>query len=146
MTGLAGDHHAPSRLLTERGLRIILAGFAVAQLVTGIVIVTAPSLFHEWFANFGPKHPHLLRDVGTIYLATGVALAVSVRRPSWRQGAVGVLALQYAAHAVNHLVDVNNAEPAWVGPFDLAVQVAGTAILLWLLGQVAQEPPRARDS
>lgn len=146
MTDLAADDGRRTRLLTERGLRITLAGFAVAQLLTGIVMVSAPSLFHEWFANFGPKHPHLLRDVGTIYLATGIALAVSVRRPSWRQGAVGVLALQYAAHAINHVVDVNNAEPAWVGPFDLAVQLAGTAILVWLLGQVAQEPRRARDS
>ena len=145
MTELAADD-GRTRLLTERGLQVALAGFAAAQLLTGIVIVTAPSLFHEWFANFGPKHPHLLRDVGTIYLATGVALAVSVRRPSWRQGAVGVLALQYAAHAVNHLVNVNNADPAWVGPFDLAVQVAGTAILLWLLGQVVQDPPHTRDS
>ena len=133
-------------MLTERALRIILIVLAVAQLATGIVMVTAPSLFHEWFANFGPKHPHLLRDVGTIYLATGIGLLVSVRRPAWRPGVVGVLVLQYAAHAVNHLFDVNRAEPAWVGPFDLAVQVAGTVILAWLLTQVAQDSPRARDS
>lgn len=133
-------------MLTERALRIILVGFAVAQLATGLVMVSAPSLFHEWFANFGPKHPHLLRDVGTIYLATGVGLLISVRRPGWRPGVVGVLVLQYAAHAVNHLVDINKADPAWVGPFDLAVEVAGTVILAWLLVQVTQDSPRARDS
>jgi hypothetical protein len=33
--------------------------------------------------------------------------------------------LQYLLHVVNHLVDVGNAEPSWVGPIDVLALTLG---------------------
>jgi hypothetical protein len=58
---------------------------------------------------------------------------VAVRRAGWRVPVLAVAFLQYALHSVNHLIDVGEADPEWLGPANL-VAVALTALLLgWML-------------
>jgi hypothetical protein len=40
--------------------------------------------------------------------------------------------LQFTLHALNHLVDVGDADPSWVGPFDL-VSLGALALLVGVL-------------
>ena len=85
------------------------------------------------WGGFGPFNDHYVRDVSTFYLALVLALVVASRRPSWRAPVLWVALLQYAFHAVNHVVDVGDAEPGWVGPADvisLAIGAAAFALLL----------------
>ena len=52
---------------------------------------------------------------------------LAARRPSWRAPALALVGLQYALHALNHLLDVGDADPSWVGPFDLVSLAVGAA-------------------
>ena len=55
-------------------------------------------------------------DVATWYLALGAATLVSVRRVSWRVPVLALALVQYVLHALNHLIDIGEADPAWLGP------------------------------
>ena len=64
---------------------------------------------------------------------------VAARRESWRQPVLVFAFLQYVLHAVNHVIDVNEADPDWLGPANL-VSLALTAVLLGWLVSRAQNP------
>src|SRR4051794_36276446 len=105
----------------------------LAQIGLGLWMAAAPRSFFDAIGGFGAYNEHYLRDVSTFYLALGIALVVAWRRPAWRVPVLWVALLQYAFHVVNHLVDVGDAHPGWVGPFDvisLAVGAAAFALLL----------------
>ena len=40
---------------------------------------------------------------------------------------------QNALHAVNHLIDIGDADPSWLGPFNLVSLVLVTLLLAWML-------------
>ena len=46
---------------------------------------------------------------------------------------LGLTALQFALHSVNHLIDIGKAHPAWNGYFDFFSLALTTALLAWLL-------------
>jgi hypothetical protein len=100
-------------------LRAGLWALAALQLVTGLALAVVPGTFYSAIADFGPRNEHDLRDMAAFYLASAVVLAVAAGRPSWRAPALALVGLQSALHALNHLADVANADPSWVGPFDL---------------------------
>jgi hypothetical protein len=62
---------------------------------------------------------------------------VSVRRRSWRTPVLVFAALEYAIHAINHLVDVNDAASDFTGWFDffsialIALIFAALASFAW---------------
>ena len=72
-------------------------------------------------------------DTATWYLANGAALLLAVRRPSWRLPVLFLTAVQYALHSFNHLLDVGEADPGWLGPANLVSLVLATALLGWML-------------
>jgi hypothetical protein len=113
-------------------LRTGILAIAGVQLVTGLWLAVAPGAFYDAIADFGPRNEHDLRDMAAFYLASAIVLAVAANRPSWRAPALALVGLQFALHALNHLVDVADADPSWVGPFDLLALLAGTA-LIWAL-------------
>jgi hypothetical protein len=113
-------------------LRAGLWTLAGVQLVTGLWLVASPSTFYSAIADFGARNTHDLRDISAFYLASAVVLAVSTARPSWRAPALALVGLQFALHALNHLLDVGDASPGWVGPFDLAALAAGALMIGWL--------------
>jgi hypothetical protein len=51
------------------------------------------------------------------------------------------MTLQFALHSINHLVDIADADPGWVGYFDFFALAAATlqlAGLIWLASASAQ--------
>jgi hypothetical protein len=47
-------------------------------------------------------------------------------------------AVQYALHSVNHLIDVGEADPGWLGPANLVALALATALLAWMLRDAAR--------
>jgi hypothetical protein len=122
---------APSEV-SAATLRISLAIFAAIDLGLAVFMAVAPHAFYKTIGPFGASNPHYVRDVATFYFAVGIALALAVSRPSWRAPALAISAIQYAAHSLNHLIDIANAHPAWTGYFDFFSLLAGTVVLTWL--------------
>jgi hypothetical protein len=114
----------------------LLAG---VQLFLGLFLVIAPGTFVDKLANYGRgSDDHFLRDVGTFYLAMGAALLLVVRRPTWRVPVLFLVALQYALHTVNHLIDIGNTDPGWLGPFNFLSLLLLTIVTGWVLGGAAR--------
>src|SRR3954471_755652 len=130
------QHLASSPAARARPLRAGLLALAGVQLLTGLWLAIAPGAFYDALADFGPRNEHDLRDMASFYVASAVVLAVAAGRPSWRAPALALVGLQFALHALNHLVDVADADPGWVGPFDLLSLAAGT-LLIWALYRAA---------
>jgi hypothetical protein len=107
--------------------------FAVYHLALAAFMAIAPHTFYTAVGPFGPANDHYIRDTATFNAALGVALLIAARRPSWRVPVLAVVAIQFVLHTLNHLLDIGEAHPAWVGYFDFASLAAATALLLWLL-------------
>jgi hypothetical protein len=118
----------------------------LAQLGLGLWMAAAPESFYDAIGGFGAFNDHYVRDVATFYLALGVGLVVAWRRPAWRVPVLTVAVLQYAFHVVNHLVDVGDAEPGWVGPVDAIALALGTAAFALLLAACVQRSEGRRRS
>jgi hypothetical protein len=119
-------------------LRAPVAGLAAIQLAIGVFMAAAPGAFYDAIADFGPENHHDLRDMATYYLAAGVTLLLSRERRSWRAPLLALVGLQYALHALNHLLDVGRAHPSWVGPFDLVSLAAGALLIGWLYREASR--------
>lgn len=115
------------------GLTGALWALAAVQATIGLVQIVAPGWFYDQIANFGQRSDHTLRDVATYYLASAIALAAAAKRPSWRAPVLLLVLLQYVFHAVNHLADIGDADPSWVGPADAITLIAVSGLLLWCL-------------
>jgi hypothetical protein len=121
--------------MSERGLRVAIIMVGAAQVALGVWQLLSPGSFFDSIGGFGHRNDHYVRDVGTFYVALGVVVLLSAQRPAWRAPALFLAVLQNALHLINHLIDVTNAEPGWVGPVD-ALSLAVVAVLLgWMLGQ-----------
>ena len=88
-----------------------------------------PRSFFDAIADFGAYNSHDLRDISTWYLAIGLALVLAATRPAWRVPLLVFAGFQSASHADNHLIDVGDSEPSWVGPVDFATLAVATAVL-----------------
>jgi len=130
------QHLAPSSAARATGLRAGLLALAGVQLVTGLWLAIAPGAFYRAIADFGPRNEHDLRDMAAFYVASAVVLGVAAGRPSWRAPALALVGLQFGLHALNHLVDIGDSDPSWIGPFDLLSLLAGT-VLIWALYRAA---------
>jgi len=135
------QHLASSPTARARGgaLRAGVLAVAGIQLVTGLALALAPRAFYDAIADFGPRNEHDLRDMAAFYLASAIVLAVAAGRPSWRAPALALVGLQFALHALNHLVDVGDGDPGWVGPLDLVSLALGAVVL----GGLYRESARA---
>jgi hypothetical protein len=122
--------------MNEARLRTILLVLAVYHLVLGAFMFFAPGAFYDTLGKFPPENRHYIKDVSTFYIAMGVVFFVSVRRRSWRTPILVLAAIEYAIHAVNHLVDVNEATSAFTGWFDFFA-LAAIALFLAALASFA---------
>jgi hypothetical protein len=136
------QHLAPSDAARASGLRAGLLALAGVQLATGLWLAISPGSFYGAIADFGPRNGHDLRDMAAFYVASAVVLGVAAGRPSWRAPALALVGLQFGLHALNHLIDVGDADPSWIGPFDLIALLAGT-LLIWALYRAADRDDRA---
>lgn len=130
------QHAASSPTSRATWMRPALLAFAAASLAQGLLLVLAPGAFYDAIADFGPRNDHDLRDMAAFYLASAPVLAIAAGRPSWRAPVLALVTLQYALHALNHLLDAGNGDPAWVGPFD-AMSLAAAAFVLALMLRTA---------
>lgn len=105
----------------ESTFRAVLMVFGVSQLALAAWMAFSPSSFFDAIAGFGARNDHYIRDAATFPFAIGVGLLVAARRPSWRFPVLAISAAWYLAHAVNHLFDIGDSDPEWVGPVDFVV-------------------------
>jgi hypothetical protein len=129
--------------MSERSLRTLLIVLGLVQLAVGGWMMFATDSFGATIAPFDGFNEHDLRDFATFYLALGLVLLVAVTRPAWRFPILVLTTLEYGFHTINHAIDVNNSDPSWLGPAELATVAAGTAIFAWLAWLTA---PRRRPS
>jgi hypothetical protein len=115
---------------------VLLAG---VQLLLGAFLAIAPETFEDTIAPYGGgADSHFLRDIATFYLAVGAALLLAIRRRSWRVPVLFVVALQYAVHTVNHLIDIGDTDPSWIGPFNFVSLLLLTVLTGWVLAGAAR--------
>ena len=126
----------------DRAVRVILVGFAVYLFAVAILALVAPRAFFEKVGPFGPKNPHYTRDGAIFEFALGVGAAVAVSRQSWRVPLLATMALQSLLHSINHLSDIANAPPRWLGPFDFVGLAIGTVVLAWALARARRQVAR----
>ena len=137
--------------MSEARLRTILMVVAVYHLVLGAFMFFFPGEFYDSLGKFPPRNDHFTKDVATFYIALGVAFYVSVRVRSWRTPLLAFTALEYALHAINHLVDVGDATSDLTGWFDffalaaLAVFFAALASFAWRVHPEEPKPEPAVD-
>jgi hypothetical protein len=120
-------------------LTVGIRALAALQLLTGLFMAAAPHAFFKDIGPFGTINTHYIRDLATFYLADGFALAMAVRRVSWRVPALALSTVQFALHSLNHLLDIEKAHPAWNGYFDFFSLTVATLLLLWLWRKAAEE-------
>lgn len=126
-------------MTTDRRLRVGLAFFGGVYVVTALFMIVAPGTFFDEVGPWGSRNDHYVRDLATYNLALGVVLLAALRFRSWRAPALAAAALQYAAHAVNHLVDISEADPEHIGPPTFAAIALGAILLAWLLREAMRE-------
>jgi hypothetical protein len=138
--------------VTEARLRTILLVLAVYHLVLGGFMALFPGEFFDTLGKFAPRNDHYIKDVSTFYIALGIVFFVSVRRRSWRTPVLTFAALEYGLHALNHLVDVNDASSDFLGWFDffalsaIALLLAALASFAWRIHPDEPEPEPTDES
>jgi hypothetical protein len=119
--------------VNESRLRTILTVAALYHLLLGGFMALFPGEFYDSLGKFPPRNDHYIKDVSTFYIALGVVFFVSGRQRSWRTPVLVFAALEYSIHAINHLVDVNEATSDFIGWFDFFA----LALIALLLGALA---------
>jgi hypothetical protein len=114
-------------------MKFLLLVFAVAQLVLGALLWLTPGFFFDEIGPYGVRNDHYMGDLATWYLALGGVALVSVRRVAWRLPVLVLSFAQYALHSLNHLLDVGEAHPEWLGPANLASLLLTSVLLGWMI-------------
>ncbi len=112
---------------------LFLLIFGIAQLALGLSMAIVPGTFFEEIGPYAPRNDHYIRDTSTFYLALGAVSLVAWRLPSWRIPVLVFAFLQYALHSLNHLLDVGDADPEWLGPVNLVSLALTAGLLAWAL-------------
>jgi hypothetical protein len=124
-------------------LRLTILALAATQLVIGLWLAVDPGSFYDALANFGPRSDHSLRDTAAFYLAAAVALFLAAGRRSWRVPVLALVGLQYAFHTINHVIDIGDSDPSWVGWFDAVSLIGVSVVIVYALRLAAGEETRA---
>lgn len=113
-------------MLRSRPLFLAAGGY---HLALGLLMAVAPRRFFDDVAAFPPYNEHFIRDLATFYLALGAVLLVAAARTAWQVPLLVFAVVQYALHLVNHIVDVGDTVPAWMGPAQIvAIALVGLAL------------------
>ncbi len=116
-------------------MKALLIVVGVTQLVLGLLLWLVPGFFFDEVGPYGTRNDHYMGDLATWYLALGALALASVRRQGWRVPVLALAFAQNALHAVNHLIDVSEADPSYLGPVNLVLLVLTTLLLGWMLRQ-----------
>jgi hypothetical protein len=132
--------------LGDEVLVVGLAAFAVYHFTLAVWMAVAPHSFYTAIGPFGPYNSHYIRDTATFNAALGAGFLVAVFRPSWRLPVLAITTLQFALHTVNHLVDIDKADPAGIGYFDFFSLLISTCLLGLLLARSRRRPPDSKEA
>jgi hypothetical protein len=142
----------PGPPLTEARMRQALLILGLSQLVIGAWLVIDPGSFVDAIAPFGPADSHFLRDLGTFQAGIGIALLAAAGRPSWRVPVLFAALAQSALHTVNHLFDIGETDPGWLGPVNFVALLLLTGAYAYLIQEsgklerpAADRPVRAAE-
>ena len=116
-----------------RLMRILLIVFAIGQLALGVALWLAPGFFHDEIGPYGARNDHYMADLATFYLALGAVTLVAVQRASWRVPVLAFALIQYGLHSLNHLIDIGESDPSWLGPANFVSLLLTTLLLGWML-------------
>lgn len=119
-------------MIGEKALKAILALIAAYHVITGGMALIAPDTFFEQIGTYGIENSHYVGDVGAFILAFGVAVGISVVRPSWRAPILWLGALWYGFHAINHAFDTGEAKSEARGWGDTILIAFGALASAWL--------------
>lgn len=108
-------------------------------------MAVSPTNFYESIATFGTNNDHFIRDLSTYNIAMGLALLVSVVKMSWRVPILFLVAVQYLLHALNHLLDINDADTIFMGLFAFFSIAALTILVIALLQLARSEEKKAAE-
>jgi hypothetical protein len=124
------------RAAMQRGDDTIVRGALLAlgfyQLGLGGLMALAPATFYDLLGPFGSYNAHYVRDAATWELTLAAGAFVAAARAAWRVPVLALALVHTVLHALNHLLDVGEADPSWVGIFVLAGLTALAAALAWL--------------
>ena len=123
-------------------MRALLIAFAAVQVLTGVLLWLTPGFFHDEIGPYGARNDHYMGDLATWYLALGAAAFEAVGRSGWRVPVLALAFIQYALHSINHLIDVSEADPGWLGPANFVSLLLATLLLGWMLRTEAEAPAR----
>lgn len=135
--------------IADDALLLGLSALAVYHLALAIWMAASPHSFYTAIGPFGTYNRHFVRDVATFEAAFGVGFLVAVFQPSWRVPVLAIATVQFGLHAVNHLVDINRADPSGIGYFDFFALLGSTALLgLMLAASRSRErqPPEPKEA
>ncbi len=119
-------------MIGERTLRAVLVVVAAYHVAMGLLALIAPDTFFNQIGHYGVENSHYVGDVGAFILAFGVAVGISVARPSWRAPILWLGALWYGFHALNHAFDTGEAKSEARGWGDTLLIAFGAVGAAWL--------------
>ena len=122
-------------------MKALLVVFAAGQVVLGLLLWITPGFFFDEIGPYGVRNDHYMGDLATWYLALGAATLIAVRDTRWRVPVIAVALIQNTLHVVNHVIDVGDPDPKWLGPANLVSLALASALLAWMLN-AAREPAR----
>jgi hypothetical protein len=130
---------AETRPLLRDPVTIGLLVYSVYQLALGLVMIFAAGWFFRNVGPFGPRNDHYTRDNATASIAFGVVGLWALRRPRWWLPVLAIFTVQAAAHAINHLYDIDRAHPKRDGPIDFALIALSAIVLGWLTWRASRQ-------
>jgi hypothetical protein len=119
-------------VISERALKAVLVVVAAYHVATGLLALVAPDTFFNQIGHYGIENSHYVGDVGAFILAFGVAVGISVVRPSWRAPILWLGALWYGFHSINHVFDTGEAKSEARGWSDTVLLGLGAVASAWL--------------
>ena len=118
---------------------LVLAGIGAYLVGLSLVMLVAPGTFFSEVGPFGVRNDHYIRDAASFQLALGILALLAAAWREVRPAAVIVIGLQFFLHALNHLIDIDEADPRWVGAADFLGLAGGCVVLGWLFWRVRRE-------
>lgn len=125
----------------------VLVALGLGNIANAAWMLAAPG---GWFTglpaavpDFGPLNEHFVRDIGSGFLAQGVALLWAAFVPRWRVPLIAPVALFVFMHALAHVYDTTR---GLVGPEHWAIDLPGVYVpalimvaLLWIFAHAHNE-------
>jgi hypothetical protein len=127
--------------VSESSFRAVLYLLAAYHLATGALALFAPDTFFDEIGRYGIENSHYVGDAGSFQFAIGIAFVIAALRADWRAPILGLGALWYGVHALNHLFDIDEARSDARGAIDTALLALGGLGLAWLSRLASRSQP-----